>query len=155
MKTMRIPLLAGREFTWPDRANSPDVAIINRKMAVRYWKIALILTAVGAYGVLSYFVTLQRREVGIRLALGATPRRIVRLVFTRGLRLGLIGVGIGVAMAIAVARGMGSMIYGIQLSVPEVLVGCSFFLLCVIGLACYLPARGARAMNPLHALRYD
>ena len=117
--------------------------------------IALVLTTVGAYGVLSYFVALQTREIGIRLALGAPNIQVLRMVFGKGMRVALLGIALGLVMAVGVARAIAAMIYGVQAAEVGIFAACSIFLLCVIALASYVPARRAMNVDPLEALRYE
>jgi putative ABC transport system permease protein len=116
---------------------------------------ALLLAAAGLYAVIAYLVSQRTREIGIRLALGATPRHVVRLMMGQGMKLTLIGVAIGVVGAIAVTRLMRSLLFAVA---PTDLMtfGISSIVLIVIALlACFIPARRATKVDPLVALRYE
>ncbi|HET9743659.1 MAG TPA: ABC transporter permease [Terriglobales bacterium] len=117
--------------------------------------LGLLLASVGLYGVLSYSVNQRRQEIGIRMALGADRRSVLRLVVGGGLRLSLIGIVLGLAAALIFGRGLGSLLYGVQASDPVTLVGVAIVLLIVGLLACYLPARRATLVDPIVALRHE
>jgi len=116
---------------------------------------AIVLAAVGVYGVMSVSVAERRREFGIRLALGARPTRIVRLVVGEGLRLAIGGTVAGLAGALLGAGAMSSLVHGIAPTDPATLAGVSALLVVVALLACYLPARRATRADALAALRND
>ena len=116
---------------------------------------ALLLAAAGLYAVIAYLVSQRTREIGIRLALGATPRHILRLMMGQGMKLTLIGVAIGFVGAIAVTRLMRSLLFAVA---PTDLMtfGISAIVLIVVALlACFIPARRATKVDPLVALRYE
>ena len=120
-----------------------------------YAVIALILTAVGLYGVLSYQVSQRTREVGVRMALGARGREVVRLFVGQGLRLALAGVLLGLAGAYALTRLMSGLLFGVAATDPLVFAAISLLLLLVALVACLIPARRATRIDPLIALRYE
>jgi predicted permease len=117
--------------------------------------LALLLAAVGTYGVLSYIATERRREIGIRLALGAAPSSVVTLVMKQGLQLALIGVIVGLAGAIGVNRLIASLLFGVQPSDPTTLAAVVTTITLVAAGACWLPAWRASRMDPTVVLRTD
>jgi predicted permease len=117
--------------------------------------LALGLAALGIYGVVSYSVTRRTHEIGLRIALGAAPRRIAAMVVGRALILGAGGVGLGIGGSLALTRLLRSMLYGVSATDPAVFTTVALFLLAVCGLAAYLPARRAARVDPLIALRHE
>jgi predicted permease len=116
---------------------------------------ALLLAALGIYGVIAYAVSQQRREIGIRIALGARPSSVVRMVLADGLRLTLIGVGIGVVGALATTRLLAGLLFGVGASDPMTFAAIVAVLALVALAACWLPARRAASVDPLIALRSE
>jgi putative ABC transport system permease protein len=117
--------------------------------------VALILTAVGLYGVISYSVAESTQQIGIRVALGAQSSDVLRLVAGHGVLLTLVGVMIGVAAAYGVTRLMSSLLYGVGATDPWTFAGVAMLLMLVALIACYLPARRAMRIDPVVALRYE
>ena len=117
--------------------------------------LALVLACIGLYGLLSYEVARRTRELGIRMALGAQQRDLLRLVVGQGILLAFIGTAIGVGAAFGVTRYLASMLYGVHANDPLTIVGVAILLLLVALLACYIPARRAMRVDPMVALRYE
>jgi len=117
--------------------------------------LALVLSSVGIYGVISYLVARRTQEIGIRMALGADRLDVVRLVLGSGMKLAALGVAIGLVGALALTRLMANMLYGVSPTDPLTFLAISALLLLVALTACYIPARRAMRVDPVIALRYD
>jgi putative ABC transport system permease protein len=117
--------------------------------------LAVLLAAVGIYGVLSYLVTERTREIGIRMSLGASRRRVLSQVVLDGMRLAVIGFAVGLAGAAAAGRVLASLLHEVKPGDPAVFAATAGFLLLVAFGACYLPARRAARLDPMSALRYE
>jgi predicted permease len=152
--------------------NSDDVVfethsyeeIVSRSLAARWFSmvllgifaaLALVLSSVGIYGVISYLVGQRTHEIGIRIALGAQPKDVLVLVLGEGTRTALLGIGIGLAAALGLTRLMASVLYGVSATDPLTFVAVAGVLTMVALAACYIPARRAMRVDPIVALRYE
>jgi putative ABC transport system permease protein len=116
---------------------------------------ALVLTAAGIFGVLSYLVTQRTHEIGLRMALGAQPQDVLRVIVGHGMRLASIGVAIGLAGAFAATRWMSSFLFGVKPTDPWTFAAVVAVLFAAAFLACYFPAQRAMRVDPMVALRYE
>jgi putative ABC transport system permease protein len=104
---------------------------------------------------MNYSVALRTREIGIRMALGAQPKRVLILILKQGLILTLIGIGIGLACTLVLARVMSSLLFGVETTDPATLAAIVLLLTGVSLIACFIPARRATRIDPMNALRYE
>jgi predicted permease len=116
---------------------------------------ALLLASIGIYGVISYLVGQQTREIGIRIALGAQRKDVLHLILGAGVKTALLGIAIGIAAAIGLTRLMDGMLYGVTATDPLTFAGVAVLLVAVALFACYIPARRAMRVDPMVALRYE
>jgi putative ABC transport system permease protein len=117
--------------------------------------LALVLAVGGLYGVISYSMSQRTYEIGLRMALGAQRKDVVKLVLRYGLAMAASGVAIGIAAAFGGMRVLSSLLYGIRADDPATLVGVTVALIGITLLACYVPAKRAMAVDPMVALRYE
>ncbi len=172
-RTAANPYSLARPIAEAVRALDPDLPAYNAKTVQDYLDgtialprfstfllaifagVALVLTAVGLYGVISYSVAQRTHEIGIRMALGAQPNHMLRLVVGQGLRLALAGVGIGLVVGLVLTRFLSSLLFGVAPSDPLSFAGVVLLLLAVVMFACYIPARRAMRVDPMVALRHE
>jgi ABC-type antimicrobial peptide transport system permease subunit len=116
---------------------------------------AVLLAMAGMYGVMAYSVTRRTNEIGVRMAVGASQKSVLRLVLGQGLLTAVVGVFVGLIVSFAVTRTLGSLLFGISPADPLTFAVVSLLLVAVAMLASYLPARRASKVDPMVALRYE
>ena len=136
-------------------STSLEARRFNLTLVAAFAVTALLLAAAGIYGVMAYLVSRRTREIGVRIALGASTGDVLRLVLGRGLRPVAFGVVIGIVGSFALTRSMQSLLYGVSPTDPVTLLGVSVLLASVSAVACYIPARRATKIAPTIALRYE
>jgi putative ABC transport system permease protein len=137
------------------RAESVAGERLNLTLLSLFAGIALVLAIVGIYGVMSYSVTQRTHEIGIRMAIGARPRDVFKMVLGQGMKLALIGVVLGLGFAFALTRLMETMLFGVEPTDKLTFAAISIMLITVALLACYLPGRRATKVEPTISLRYE
>jgi putative ABC transport system permease protein len=137
------------------RSESTQRTDFNMTLLAIFAGVALLLAAIGIYGLMAYTVQLRTQEIGIRMALGAGPQQVRRMVVQQGMRLALIGVFLGVAAALALTRLMASLLYGVKPWDPAAILSVALLLSAVALLATYFPAQRASRVDPMIALRYE
>lgn len=137
------------------RSDSVAPERLNLTLLSIFAGIALVLAIVGIYGVMSYSVTQRTHEIGIRMAIGAQPRDVFRMVISQGMLLALIGVGIGLIGAFGLTRLMTTMLFGVEPTDPATFAVIAVLLTLVALVACYVPSRRATKVDPVISLRYE
>ncbi len=135
-----------------DRLAMRRLAVI---LLVTFAALALVLAAVGIYGVLAFAVTQRTHEIGVRMALGAGRADVLRMVVRQATGLALAGVALGLVAAVALTRVLRSMLYGVSTTDPAIFAGVAVLLMAVAAVAGYIPARRASRLDPIAALRYE
>jgi putative ABC transport system permease protein len=136
-------------------SNSAAQPRLNARLLTLFAAFALLIAAIGIYAVLAYSVTQRTREIGLRIALGAQPRSVLRLVVREGMKVGLIGVGAGLLGALAVSRALSSLVYGVPVRDPRTFAFVAIALTVIALVACVIPAQRAAKVDPMVALRCE
>jgi putative ABC transport system permease protein len=136
-------------------SNSAAQPRLNARLLTLFAAMALLIATIGIYAVLAYSVTQRTREIGLRIALGAQPRRVLRLVVSEGMKVALVGIGSGLLGALAVGKAISSLVYGVAVRDPSIFTGVAVVLTIVALAACFIPARRAARVDPMVALRYE
>jgi predicted permease len=136
-------------------ASSLDQRRFSLVIFAAFGSVALLLAAMGIYGVTNYAVTQRTQEIGIRMALGARMSDVLKLVLRNGMSLTLIGAALGVLGAVGITRVMSSLLFGVEPTDPATFIAVALVLIVVAFIACYIPARRATKVDPLVALRYE
>jgi predicted permease len=149
-----LPTFAARTLTAHAGASTFQQRMAGSLLSI-FGLLAIVLAAVGLYGVLAFIVSRRTREIGVRMALGATRSSVFRLVVGHGLRLTLIGAALGIAAAFAIAKALSSILFGVEAHDPVTLAGATTVLLLSATAACLIPALRATRVDPVRALKYE
>jgi putative ABC transport system permease protein len=136
-------------------SNSAAQPRLNTVLLTTFAAIALLIAAIGIYGVLAYSVNQRTREIGLRMALGATPGSVLQLIVSQGMKMVLVGIGIGLAGGLASGRAVSSLVFGVPVRDPATFSLVSVVLIGVALAACIVPARRAARVDPMVALREE
>jgi len=136
-------------------ANSAAQPRLNAMLLATFALLALLIAALGIYGILSYSVNQRTRDIGVRMALGAQRSRVLRLIVVEGMKLAMLGIGIGLLASIAIGRVLSSLLYGVSVHEPRIFVAVSLLLTAIAAAACAIPAHRASRIEPIAALRHE
>ena len=136
-------------------ANSFGPRRLNLYLLGLFATVALVLAAIGLFGVMAYLVSQRTREIGVRLALGAQRREVLQLIVGRGVSLALAGAVLGVVLALWLTRLMSSLLFSVSATDPATFISVPLVLVVVALIACYVPARRAMHVDPVTALRSE
>jgi putative ABC transport system permease protein len=148
------PLAALQTMDDPIVGQLSEVAA-GMKLLGAFAALALLLSALGIYGVIAYFITQRRHEVGIRMALGAGRQQVLRLILGQAFKLALVGIAVGLFVAWGVTRSLSAALFGISPTDPVTFAGAAAVLFIIAVLAAYIPATRATKVDPMIALRYE
>jgi putative ABC transport system permease protein len=149
-----IPLFAVRSMAEVKRLGSWQFGLFGWLFSA-FGAVALLLAVTGVYGLLAYAVSQRTQEIGVRVALGAARRDVIRLIVGQGMRLAAVGIALGLVASFAVTGVIASLLYNITPTDPVTFAGSALFLIAVAGLASYVPTRRAMAVDPVVALRSE
>jgi putative ABC transport system permease protein len=149
-----LPLLNAQAYTTLIEQSVAERRLV-MMLLTAFAALALVLACIGVYSVMAYVVSQRTTEIGIRMALGATPASVHAMIIREGLRLTLVGIGLGVVGAFAATRFIQQLLFGVAAHDPLTYLGISLLLCVVAGLACWIPARRATKVDPLTALRAE
>src|SRR5439155_3172542 len=136
-------------------SNSAAQPRLNTELLSIFASVAVVIASIGIYGVLAYSVSQRTGEIGLRMALGATPSAVLGLIVSEGMKIALLGIGIGLIGGLALGRTVSSLVFGVPVRDPATFTGVAVMLASVALWACVIPALRAAAGDPIAALRYE
>jgi putative ABC transport system permease protein len=128
---------------------------LNARLLSLFAALALLIAAIGIYAVFAYSVTQRTREIGLRIALGAEPGNVLRMVVSEGMKVGLLGIAVGLVGALFAGRALSTIVYGVPVRDLATFASVAMVLIVVVLAACFFPARRAAKVDPMVALRYE